>query len=383
MQLSDKIVEYINPKTARIFTFSVIFFWILGFSLLILYTQPDTPGYTSNMGYDTYIYAEILQNTLHGEFMYSQTEKEVFGVKNDLGIHFRPIILIVIPFVAPFYNNMTAIGYAIRIIGVVVMGLALMLFFNISLSITESAVFSSAAVLYLAWDPYFSGEFLYGFHENYFLPVLILLFVYGFLKKNWFLFIAGLCLSLTVKENVGLITFLLSTAFLFDKTRRKFAWVAFIGSILGLILSILIIESFKANYSVVGYFDHLGNSNSEILQNVLKNPLSIFTSEHAERKLFYLRGMIFRFGGLYILSPSIAMASVPDLLGNWLSNLYAPVSTQWHYNHGISTIFAIAGLFGVQKIKRLVGERYKSCVEIILSLWIILPPIKWLLTYLF
>ena len=151
--------------------------------------------------WDLGIFNQVFWSTLHGRFFYYSVEPW-FG-QSFFGVHFSPILILVIPLYAvyPHPESLLVLQSFIIALG----ALPLYLLAKDELNERLALLFS---LLYLA-HPLVLGANLFDFHFEAFIPVTLLSTIYFLKKRNMRLYTLSLFLSLMSHEYVAFFTILI------------------------------------------------------------------------------------------------------------------------------------------------------------------------------
>lgn len=400
--LVSKMKHFIS---INIFNLIIIFFMILIFSSMVKINLFRYDNF--DMGkFDLGNMTQMAWYSLRGKFMYLT---DYFGsnVPRWSMSHVDPILVLFLPFFALIPHPLTLV-FAQNVL--VIMGA----FILYKLTILKTQNKFLGLFLSLSYLSYPALGFLLawtGYHGVTPAIFFFLLFFYIYEKFNTIsksdfnlyqslvlLIIAGVCMS--GKEQIPLYFVMASFYIFFTSIHKKFATILFSVSLVWFVLCFFVIipyfaqdrinsfENFveelqldtsevpniySSNYFLSRYSE-FGNSYSEILTNMILNPIktaSIFTSGDKLDNLHLTFGPV---GYLSFLHPLVISIAFPDLLINY-STTQGGIGTSEIYNHRISMIIPVvflAILYGISFFQKffsliLVKEVYKKFLSLSIS----------------
>jgi uncharacterized membrane protein len=164
----------------------------------------------ASFAWDLGIFDQALHTTaFNGRFLYTTTELYLNPSGCYFGMHFSPILLILLPFYA-IYPNATALlvlqSFIIAIAALPLYLLVIRLSGNQKLGLALGAAY----LLY----PATQASNWFDFHQQAFIPLLIFSMCYFLCVRKTKLFFASVLLALMIEEHVAMITFVLGLYFL-------------------------------------------------------------------------------------------------------------------------------------------------------------------------
>lgn len=301
------------------------------------------------MGYSDLVYeAQALYNTLHGRFF------QIMPIEkgdNLFASHFRPIMLLILPFYALLPNV-----YTLFFLQALAGGIGAFAVFLLAKGILRSefaaACFSLAYLFYPSLQWANLNMLIWGFHvENLFPPAL--LFAFYFMKKSRHRSAAAFfSLALMNMEYYALLLACLSLFIAFtDKRNRRVAVAAFCVSTLWFLTAIFwIIPYFRGGRSP-WYFEATGTTGG-----LLQPPLLFQLVKPLPAYLFVLLAPVLF---LPLASFPVFATTFPNLLVNLLAptgGYHIPVSPMsWHASPLIPMVF-ISAILGLNNILHIVEK---------------------------
>lgn len=209
---------------------------------------------------------------------------------SHFAVHFSPIYYLLVPFYYFFPHPETLLIAQ----GIIVMSGVIPLYLicrkykfgNVS-CIAMSAVYCFSAALI---SPCF-----YDFHENAFLPALLLWFFYAMETKKYPLAGVFLLLNLFVKEDVPLYMMCIGLYYLFSKRRKMAGFITFAGSVVYFIVVTALINRYGEGVMISRFGNFMVNPTDgfkDVILNVLRNPAYFFSQCFAEDNLVFILQML-------------------------------------------------------------------------------------------
>ena len=332
-------------------------------------------------GWDLGIYEQTLWSTAKTGRLFWYTPEIVINPSCNLfGIHFSPILFLVLPVYAVFQATETLLVLQVFFLALGAVPLYKLVIYE-RRSHKQALVF---ALIYLAYPPIYGVAF-FDFHVQAFLPFLFFFAFYYFKKEEWSEYFLFIILSLMVIEFVpliiiffGLYGLCVNRKKVFDLIRapnfKKFLlnkgiFFSSITIILGLVWFIVarnIILGINPsapphpNWKVFG--DPVHNLSGFIF-NVLANPIKtlevVFTP--VDQKVLYIFGLFAPVAFLSFLDLPSLMIGAPWFLVAFLSN-YAPYYTPIGYQYVAFVVpfIFISAIYGVKSLPA-IRRRFDFC----------------------
>ncbi len=276
----------------------------------------------------------------------------VFTDQNILGDHFHPIIFLISPFVAIFKGGETLLVFQtlfVTLSGIFVYATAKEVLKN---------KFESFCILLV----YFSFIGLHNaliteFHEIVLLPLPLMMFFYGMVKKHKWWYFVGLFGILLTKETVFIIPAWFG---LLVAIKNKGLWRKIgLGTLLGSIL-----------YSAVVIFCVIpainGNAYYYLSDTVARSRGVLFFDQLTIQSIFKT---VASFGFLPLLSPETLL----PVLFNWWSRIsrFGNFDLGMHYNAEIAPTLILGTIYGWEKLKKVILKRIKVYQKSNIKFWLL------------
>jgi uncharacterized membrane protein len=279
-----------------------------------------------------------------------------------LATHFSPIIYLYLPLYWIFGP------YTPTFIQISVILLAGIPIFKYAQIVFQNNLKKSNLILihfYLLWGIY--GALSFDFHNNV-IGAMLVPWVFLFLKKKQFgwLLISSILMIISMETfGIWLFFIIISYSLWQLKNKQSVDKKVFVIAIAALIYSILIIvwvmpllQNSTQNLQI-GRYQHLGNSISEIILNLVKNPLIVLKSFYvnfndgtiAWNKLIFWVFLILSAGFLVIKNPILTLLFIPPLVFKLLSKDTAFYGIYHQYSIEFIPLLSLIFIEGIHKIK--------------------------------
>ncbi|HHT9159734.1 MAG: hypothetical protein UT32_C0029G0008 [Parcubacteria group bacterium GW2011_GWC2_39_14] len=333
-----------------LFIFSILFYftYILTFQFLKLYTFKYYADFS--------VWLELFSNIKDGRGIIStleQTSHSFETAKNYLAIHFVPLIyLLVLPLY--IFKNYPVYLIVLQTLILTSSIIPIYLFARDVFKDKRIGHLFAASFLFFPTLQYIN---LYDF-EFLRISIPLLLFCFYFLNtKKYFLYYTLFVLSILVREEVALITFLLGLHITFIMKEKNHGIITSVISVVYfLVLVKIIMPHFAGDMSGFHYhkafdsFSYLGDSPVQILIYIISHPLAIFSNLLDKVKianfLMYIIPLLFT----SFFSPSILLISTSNLLLNFLSVSISHYSYILYYLSPSIPFLFLSAIQGVKNI---------------------------------
>ena len=311
------------------------------YTLVMIYLSFLKFRYFAYKSFDLGIFTQSLAGFLHGRPLFNTVEWQLYGVSNHFGVHFQPILFLLVPIFALFPSAKTLL-----VIQSIALGSSVLLAYLLAKKVLDERLAIVLTAPY-AFNSSLIGINLFEFHPVSLAVPLFLLAAIFLVDGRERAFILTSVLLLSVKEDtfLGVISLSLWWA-LRDgfssgvlKRNVRFIVLSIIAGVYGLIAIKVIIPHFGNGY-IYGYlYKHVGING---------------------RKLAYFLLFNLSFGLLPLFLPrNWVLLALP-----WLENLLASRPSQYtfgfHYPYMlvplsfIGTVFAVKGL-ELWKVKKILS----------------------------
>ena len=328
--------------------------------------------------WDLGIYAQALYTTInHGKIFYYTAELPGNPSGSIFGIHFSPILFLILPIYAIRQDPTTLLFLKPIIISA---GLFPLYYYMRNQQIRSKAAIITFSILYLAYMP--MNATLINFDVEVFLQPLFLSAMYYLAKGKLISAYIFILFALMVNEFVPIITIFIA---LYVILRNKSEIVYCLKSrkitrniIFPLILIATSVAWFMLASALITYFNptalttkwewgEFGKSPFEIIQNIMCNPIKAVKRllDDGQRKFIYLVSLFGPLAFLSLFDPLTLTMTLPWFAASFLSidPLYYSIRTQ--YPAFVSPFIFIAAINGFSK---LTGGNMKNGKKIVLPL---------------
>jgi uncharacterized membrane protein len=168
-------------------------------------------------------------------------------------------------------------------------------------------------------------------------------------------FAAFAALAALTKEEVGLTVAGLGIWFAIAKRRRRAGAAIAVGGLAWALIAVeLVIPHFNhgAASSFYSRYGEVGGSPRGVLSTALTHPGRLLSAAFGHHGSHYLLDLGLPLGFLFLASPLLLVAAVPELVLNLLSATPAQTSIHFHYTGAILPILVAASVLGGARVAR-------------------------------
>ena len=373
--LSKKIYGNIDVGKALVLT--AICIYSIAFSY---YTIMRHYSFRSD-AWDLGIFSQVLYSTINGKIFYYNVEPYFNPSHSFLGIHFSPILFLLVPFYAIFPKPETLL-----VAQSVILALAAYPLYLYSFVKTKSKTLSLAVSVAYLLNPLIQGVNWYDFHPQAFLPLFYFSMLYFLERKRTLSYLIFLLLSLCVLEQISIINIFLAISLflMYYKNIIKclknkniidmyfiVPCLTLIISIYWLIMSNAIIRYFNPNPPL--YLKGLGTFGILGARETSEVPLFIFAHPSKALKAlnydYYLKTtyVILSFTPLAftsLLSPTLLIPAIPWLIVALFSNHKPYYMLGYQYSALLVPFIFLSGVNGLKKVLSIVTEYRGNVITI-------------------
>ncbi|MDO8430262.1 MAG: DUF2079 domain-containing protein, partial [bacterium] len=322
-----------------------------------------------SQAWDMGIFDQLFWNTTHGQFMQSSIEE----LPNHFGIHMSPFLFLLVPGYALFPTP-----YFLLIIQTIAIGLGAWPLYLLSKKILEKGTFSILIALGYLLYPSLHWINIFDFHEiAFFIPLMLTAF-YFMEVKSWKWAGVFLALAASTKEDAILIVLFTGIYLLIKKSvpletarpigpsgaqaraRSLTGWLTKERKIgLGIILlsafyfllsTKIIMPAFGGGLLRLDRYASLGATETEIVKNILTNPLLILKTIISVEKVRYIFWLFAPLLFLPFASGRILMLIIPGFLENLLTQFSSQFQSFYQYDSVLIPGIFIAAIFGLKNL---------------------------------
>lgn len=325
----------------------------------------------NSTGYDLAINEQIVWNTMHGHFFASSPE-----VDNSFADHFRPFLIVLLPFYAFFQSPITLL-----VIQVMVLASGAVLLYQLAKQKLDLIVALALAAVYILYPAtgYLSR---FDFHIEVFVVPSFIAAFYALEKDKPIWASVALVVPLLCKENMGLpVAAFGFYAFFFHKKRVFGSSWFLLGLITFFITSFWLIPTVRGESpDTFSRYTWLGDSPAQMIHVALSQPLLVFNQLTTASRLMYLLQLFLPVGFLILLGLPELIPAVPGLLMNMLAQHQCQPTIYCQYAAPIIPFVFVSAVYGLDRLKkkgissisvRLVGI---ALVPLAFTAWIVDNP---------
>ncbi|MBN3032997.1 MAG: DUF2079 domain-containing protein [Candidatus Saganbacteria bacterium] len=319
----------------------------------------------TNNAFDDGFNDNLIWNTLHGNFMYS----DIKGYAT-LGDHLELATLLFIPF------YLIGLGPWILYLGqtlVIALG-ALPVYWLARERIKDESFHFLLPLAYLLYVPTVNITF-----QGYYpiaLAITPLLFASYYLIKDKYLpFALWLLLACLAQENIYLVAAFFGLYILIFKKQKIFGGLlCLLGLAVFFLALTVIIPHFNSHGEFIYYgrFAYLGRSAPEMIATLCLRPWTVIPHAVTPDKIWYLLGLFWPLAFLSLRAPAFLLPALPILGQNLLTTYREMYQLGSRYPSAIVPFVFVSAIFGLERLlaqgKRTEGIRKTMAVFMVLSL---------------
>jgi uncharacterized membrane protein len=165
-----------------------------------------------------------------------------------------------------------------------------------------------------------------------------------------------LALAALTKEEVPLVVAGLGVWFALARGRRLAgAAIAVAGTALSAVFLTVVLPYFRDGDSPAFYdrYDAVGGSPTGIVETAFTDPTVLLQAVTEGRDLTYLFQLALPLAGVFLASPLLLVAALPELAANLLSDAATQTSIEFHYTAPIAPFLVAGAVFGAARVPRL------------------------------
>lgn len=268
---------------------------------------------------------QTVWNTAHGRFFMLTNPDGVESISR-LGVHSDFILILLAPIYLLWENP--AVLLIVQSFSIAIGGIFLFLLAKEVLTDRRIALAISISYFLNFW---LHQQNLFDFHAVSLATSLLIAAFYFLFKKRYVYFALSLALAVITKENVFLVAAIFG-AFIFFRNSRRLGIMLFTVSLLIFLLltGYAIPNARGTEHFALSYYQYLGDSPFQILQNLIVNPRLILTQIFSFSTLNYVHELLIPSGYLSLVSPLYFIFAAPEL-GIYV--LSSNENLRMHYYH--------------------------------------------------
>jgi len=338
-----------------------IVIYIIFFSAYTCYMHYTFRTYAWDLG----IITQSLWTTLNSDKILYSTLEVPYGnpTGNFLGVHFSPILLIILPVYALFQSPQTLLVFQSFILAIAALPL-----YWIARDKLQNKLFGLAFATAYLLNPALHGVNTYDFHLEIFTPVFILFAFYYLEKGKWLKAIPFIILELTTLEFAPPIVFSLGFYFFVKKLKEGLSeqesklklakkvmpyLILVLVSIFCFYLALHVIQTINPlkTGGPSGKWEYWGSNVFEAAANIIRNPaeaimMMVTPIEKPYFALFLLASALF----LPLLAPVELIMSLPWLIAALLTDYPPYYQPYFQYSAFLIGQIFIAAIYGFRNL---------------------------------
>ncbi len=308
--------------------------------------------------YDFLAIGEILNNSIKGKFFITHH----YGSNssgNYLSHHFAPSILLLSPFIL---LSKFRLGYAYGLLFYTIVSMSLISILLLRRNVKGSSFYLSMILIAINLPLH---RLFFSYHFELLTVFFFLLFFVGIEFNKTYISILSILFLLLLKEDMAIYVFCLGMFFAFQ---RNWRYAIFLTTI-SLLYFFFVPSFFQRSLDSSTHVDWLqdwskwGKSYSEIVFNVLANPLKVLDSIFLKWKV--LKEFLFAFSPLILLTPSLILVSLPIFILHFISDRIWYNSLYNYYSYTIVSFFILSFLFSIVKLTQSKIKDYTSAILLV------------------
>ena len=297
--------------------------------------------------YDLGNMVQTVWNTAHGHFlqMTSGDGRQI----SRLAAHFDPILAAFAPlwWIWPSPEMFLVVQAVVVALG------ALPVFWLANKHLRSERAALGFALVYLLY-PATQWLTLNEFHPVA-LATPFLLFAFWYLDEDRVVaFAIFAVLAMTTKEEIGFVVAGMGIWYAIRRRTRTGAIVAVAGVLVSALAIAVVIPHYNAgaDSAFYGRYDAIGGSAGGIAKTAVTHPWRILEQAFQGTDLHYLFHLLLPLGFLFLLSPVVLIAALPELALNVLSATSTQTSIHFHYTAGAIAPLVAATVLGAAVLAR-------------------------------
>ena len=297
--------------------------------------------------YDLGNMVQTVWNTAHGHFlqMTSGDGRQI----SRLAAHFDPILAAFAPlwWIWPSPEMLLVVQAVLVSLG------ALPVFWLANKHLRSERAALGFALVYLLY-PATQWLTLNEFHPVA-LATPFLLFAFWYLDEDRLVpFAIFAVLAMTTKEEIGFVVAGMGIWYAIRRRTRTGTIVAVAGVLVSALAIAVVIPHYNAgaDSAFYGRYDAIGGSAGGIAKTAVTHPWRILEQAFQGRDVHYLFHLLLPLGFLFLLSPVVLIAALPELALNVLSATSTQTSIHFHYTAGTIAPLVAATVLGAALLAR-------------------------------
>jgi uncharacterized membrane protein len=371
------LLTRIEKHADRLILVPIVIYTIF-FSAYTCYMHYTFRTYAWDLG----IITQSLWTTLNTDKMLYSTLEVFYGNPsgNFLGVHFSPILLLILPVYYIFQSPETLLIFQSFILAIAALPL-----YWIARDKLQNKLFGLAFATAYLLNPALHGVNTYDFHLEIFTPVFILFAFYYIDKGKWLKAIPFIILELTTLEFAPLLVLSLGFYFFLKKLKEGFSGqqsklktakklvpsiTLMLVAIFSFYLSLYVIQTINPlkTGGAPGRWEYWGSNVSQVASNLIHNPIEALTIlitplEKMYFVIFLCAATLF----LPVFAPLELIMWIPWLIFAMLTDYTPYYQPYYQYSAFVIGQIFIAAIYGFRtlypsRIKNKIGNRQKKVI---------------------
>jgi len=183
----------------------------------------------------------------------------------------------------------------------------------------------------------------------------LLLYAFWYLDEDRLVpFAVFALLAIASKEEIGLVVAGFGVWYLVSRRRRREGLAILAAGIAAAAIAVEVIVPHFSGSSSAFYsrYSDLGGSPGGILKTMFTHPIKFLETAFSRSHLDYLGHLLLPLGFLWLLSPVLLLAALPEATLNVLSKNPYQASVYFHYTAGLIPPLVVASVFGAARLAR-------------------------------
>jgi len=293
--------------------------------------------------WDMGVFVQTLWNTTEGRPMFNNLEE----VSNHLGVHMSPFLFLLVPgymlFQSPYY---------LLIIQTIALALGAWPLYLLARKILGKWIISLPLAVSLGYLLYPSLHWinLFDFHAVSFLVPLLLASFYFLETKQWGWASLFLILAASTKEDAILIVMFIGIYYLIKKQWKVGLSIAVPALIYFIIATQVLMPALGGGLLRLDRYAHLGETQIEIIKNVVQNPSIIFNTVMQSVKFNYIFWIFLSVAFIPFAAISSMILLIPGFAENLLTQFEFQFTGSYQYDSVLVAGIFISTIFGLRAL---------------------------------
>lgn len=329
----------LEPSRKFVFRFSfgcvifvTLFMALIGVSRYLCFATPN---------FDFGIFAQMYYY-LKTEFI-PLTTCERHKLLSHFAVHLSPVYYLLLPLYFIFPSPVT-----LQVSQALLLGSSLIPLYLLAKHYKLSNKLTLLLMIAASFYPALTAGTLYDFHENAFLPPLILWLLYFAEKEKHILMYIFMVLTFTVKEDAPIYIAFIALYFVFSGRKKLHGSAMFFSSVIYFVFAVFILRNYGEGAMTGRFNNFITNQDSglaDVIITIFKNPAYFLSQCMSDEKLLFVMFMILPLGFLPILSKKWSQFILigPLVLINLMSTYKYQHSIYFQYVYGtMAVLFYLA-----------------------------------------